>query len=325
LHSSRIVLISKALCAVSDDARIRVCWRDRVADDVSKDDAARQRAVAQVGAEVFGVARFYSYAEYVVVPWRQLFPRVPSWSPVQLAGFPAVFLTALYAIRHCARVEPGARVLVHSASGGVGLALCQLLRTLNCSVIVGVVGRSHKVAAARLAGATHVIDKSLAGSELWSQIERVAPNFDAVFDANGVETLRNSFEHVAPGGTLVVYGFHTMLPTTGGDVNIWSAPLAFLRLAWNWLRSPTIDPMVLTTANRTVSGFNLSYLFDKIDLFESYMQDMVALMHAGKLTPPPVQEFDLADVGSAHRALESAQTVGKMVLVTEFGRSLQKK
>jgi hypothetical protein len=74
----------------------------------------------------------------------------------------------------------------------------------------------------------------------------------------------------------VVYGFHTMLPTTGGDVNIWSAPLAFLRLAWNWLRSPTIDPMVLTTANRTVSGFNLSYLFDKIDLFESYMQDMVA-------------------------------------------------
>jgi NADPH:quinone reductase-like Zn-dependent oxidoreductase len=285
---------------------------------------ARRRGVAKVGAEVFGVARFYAYAEYVVVPWRQLFPRVPSWSPVQLAAFPAVFLTALYAIRHCARVEPGSRVLVHSASGGVGLALCQLLRAINCSVIVGIVGRPHKVAAARLAGATHVIDKSLTSSaDLWAQIERISPNFDAVFDANGVETLRSSFEHVAPGGTLVVYGFHTMMPTSGGDVNIWSAPLAFLRLAWNWIRTPTIDPLVLTTANRTVSGFNLSYLFDKIELFETYVEDMIALMHAGKLTPPPTQEFDLVDVGSAHRALESAQTVGKMVLVTEFGRSLQ--
>lgn len=287
---------------------------DRVAPDVV-DALQRDRALA-VGSECFGVTLFWAYAEFVVVPYRQLFRRVPSWSLPQLAGFPAVFLTALYAIRKCAHVERGARTLVHSAGGGVGLALCQLLRALDC-VVVGVVGAPHKVAAAKLAGATHVIDKSAAGAALWAQIEQLVPNkFDAVFDANGVETLRASYEHVAPGGTLVVYGFHTMLPTTGGDVQLWSAPLAFLRLAWNWLRSPTIDPMTLTTANRSVSGFNLSFLFDQIALFETYMGEMVGMMERGEIKPLPVQTFELADVGSAHRAIESAQTIGKLVLVT---------
>lgn len=286
---------------------------ESVAADVV--DALRLERALAVGAECFGVTLFWAYAEYVVVPYRQLFRRVPSWSLPQLAGFPAVFLTAIYAIRKCAHVERGARALVHSAGGGVGLALCQLLRALDCTV-VGVVGGPHKVAAAKLAGATHVIDKSAAGAALWAQIEQLVPAFDAVFDANGVETLRQSYEHVKPGGTLVVYGFHTMLPTSGGDVQLWSAPLAFLRLAWNWLRSPTIDPMTLTTANRTVAGFNLSFLFDQIDLFEQFMTDMVKMMERGEITPLPVQTFALSDVASAHRALESAQTIGKLVLVT---------
>jgi len=285
---------------------------ESVAGDVI--DALRRDRSLGVGDKVFGVTRFWAYAEFVVVPYRQLFAAVPKWTLPQLACFPAVFLTALYAIRRCAHVQRGAKVLVHSAGGGVGLALCQLLRALDCE-IVGVVGRPHKVATAKLAGATHVIDKSVEAN-LWARIEQLVPKFDAVFDANGVETLRQSYEHVAAGGTLVVYGFHTMLPQEGGDVSIWSAPLAFARLAWNWLRMPTIDPMTLTTSNRSVSGFNLSYLFDQIDLFEGFMSEMVDMMKAGQLQPLPLTEFELADVGSAHRALESAQTVGKMVLLT---------
>jgi NADPH:quinone reductase-like Zn-dependent oxidoreductase len=46
------------------------------------------------------------------------------------------------------------------------------------------------------------------------------------------------------------------------------------------------------------------------------MGELVDMMKAGQLQPLPLTEFELADVGSAHRALESAQTVGKMVLVT---------
>ena len=63
-------------------------------------------------------------------------------------------------------------------------------------------------------GADEVIDKS--NQALWPEVERLAPDgFDAVFDANGVETLKQSYDHLAPTGRLVVYGFHSMLPKSG--------------------------------------------------------------------------------------------------------------
>ena len=140
--------------------------------------------------------------------------------------FSAVFLTAYYAIHELAHVKQGDTCLVHSAAGGVGSALCRLLKIAGCRV-VGVVGRSHKVTHAKLAGADVVIDKST--QTLWSEAEKAAPNgFNSVFDANGVETLKYSYDHLAPAGKLIIYGFHTMLPKTGGYPNI-------LKLAWHWL------------------------------------------------------------------------------------------
>jgi NADPH:quinone reductase-like Zn-dependent oxidoreductase len=59
------------------------------------------------------------------------------------------------------------------------------------------------------------IDKSK--ENLWKKAEEYSPNgYDIVFDANGVETLQQSYNHLAPAGKLVIYGFHSMLPKTGG-------------------------------------------------------------------------------------------------------------
>jgi NADPH:quinone reductase-like Zn-dependent oxidoreductase len=260
-----------------------------------------------VGDRVFGVTLFGGYATHVRVPRHQLFAIPPAFSDADAAAFPAVFLTAWYALHELARPRRPATVLVHSAAGGVGGALVQLARIAGLGV-VGVVGASHKVDAVRAFGAEHVIDKSHAS--LWREAERISPRgFDVVFDANGVSTLRASYRHLASPGRLVVYGFHSMLPRTGGKPN-------YVRLARDFVLTPRFDPLSLTNDNRSVMAFNLSYLFERRDILAEAMTELLAHVAAGRIVPPRITEFPLERVADAHRALESGQTVGKLVLRT---------
>lgn len=261
-----------------------------------------------VGDRVLAVTRFGGYCSDLVVSAQQAFAVPEGWSLAQAAGFPAVALTAWYALHVLASPRRGDRLLVHSASGGVGSNLVQLGRHAGCEV-VGVVGGAHKVQLARELGASTVIDKS--SDDLWARAEAVAPQgYQAVFDANGVATLRASYDHLAPTGRLIVYGFSTMLPRGGKKVS-WP------RLAWSWLRTPRFDPLDLTTSNRSVMGFNLSYMFDRIDMLHEAMSQLLSWAAAGVLRPAPTKEYPLSQVAQAHRDLESGTTVGKLVLVPE--------
>ena len=259
-----------------------------------------------IGQDVIAVTRFGGYASQVVVPATQVFAAPAGLSATQAAGLPAVFLTADHALHALARPAAGEWVLVHSAAGGVGSALVQLARLAGCHV-VAVVGAPHKVAAAQALGATLVIDRSVA--DLWPAARGIAPDgFAAVFDANGVATLRASYRHLAPAGRLVVYGFHSMLPRRGGRPN-------WLKLAWDYLRTPWFSAMDLVNGNKSVMGFNLSYLFHRGDLLAGAMARILGGFSAGALRMPAVTVYPLAEVGRAHADLESGQTVGKLVLV----------
>ncbi len=258
------------------------------------------------GDEVMAVTRFRGYAEQVQVPRSQVYRRPAGMTPIQAASFPAVFLTAWYALFELAHPHPGDIVLIHSAAGGVGSALLQLARAAGCRT-VGVVGAPHKVEAARALGAERVIDKS--STALWPEAERAAPEgYAAVFDANGPATLRQSYRHLAPTGKLVVYGFHSMLPRRGGVPSR-------LRLALDYLRTPRFDPFRMTGENRSIMGFNLSYLFDRQDLLQTGMIDLLTKFESGLLRLPAVTAYPFEEPARAHRDLESGQTVGKLVLV----------
>jgi len=260
-----------------------------------------------IGSEVLGITRFDGYATEVRVPKHQVFRCPASLDAQRAAGFPGVFLTAHFALVELCRLRPGMKVLVHSAAGGVGGALTQIAKLHGCEVC-GVVGSAHKVEAARAHGLAAVIDKSSA--DLWREAERFAPEgFDVVLDANGVETLGESFRHVRPAGRLVIYGFHTMMPKTGGKP-------AYGKLALDWLRTPRFNPLDLTEQNKSVMAFNLSYLFDRPELLEEGMRDLLGWLEAGKIRAHDVRTFPLAEVGRAHELLESGTTIGKLVLLT---------
>ena len=260
----------------------------------------------ELGQEVLGLTRFGAYASQVCVSADLLFPVPKGYSCADASAFAVVFLTAFYALHRLCSLEPGARILVHSAAGGVGGALLQLAHIADLRAL-GVVGASHKVDAARELGATEVVDKSK--QDLWSAVREFAPEgYDAVFDANGVATLKQSYRNLGPEGRLVVYGFHSMFPRRGGRPN-------WLQLAASWLRTPRFNPFDLVERNRAVLGFNLSYLFARESLLGEAMGELLAHAEAGRLKKPTITTYPLAEVARAHADLESAATIGKLVLV----------
>ncbi len=270
--------------------------------------AAVGSAVATVapGDAVVALTLFGGYASRVCLPADRVFARPPVLRVEQAAALPAVFLTAWYMAHELVHPRAGDRWLVHSAAGGVGSALAQIGRLAGCRV-TGVVGAPHKVETARTAGCADVIDES--GGIWWTRARSIAPDgFDAVFDANGVSTLAHSYAHLAPAGKLVVYGFASMLPRTGGRPN-------WLKLAWDWLRTPRFDPMAMTQRNRSVLACNLSYLSSRAALLTDGMRWILERVASGDLAPPPVTTFPLDRVADAHRAIESGRTVGKLVLI----------
>jgi NADPH:quinone reductase-like Zn-dependent oxidoreductase len=258
-----------------------------------------------VGGRVFGVTRFDAYASEVKAKRHQLFAIPDGLDMAHAAGFPSVFLTAWYALVELCRLRPGMKVLVHSAAGGVGGALGQIAKLHDCHV-VGVVGASHKVEPAKKHRFDRVIDKSR--ENLWAMARaEAAEGYDVVLDANGVETLRESYAHLRPTGRLVIYGFHTMMSKHGGRPN-------YGKLAVDWLRTPRFNPLTLTNDNKSVMAFNLSYLFDEADRLREGMGLLLAWLREGKLHAHEVECFPLAEVARAHEKIESGTSVGKLVL-----------
>ncbi len=258
------------------------------------------------GDEVYAVTRFGGYSRYVKVPSHQVFRKPIHWSFEEAAGFPAVYVTAYHALFHHVVIRKGARILVHSAAGGVGHALLQLCR-LSGFHAVGVVGRTDKVPVAIKYGAESVIDKSR--DDLWTLAKALSPQgYDVILDANGPETQRASFNHLRETGKLIAYGFHNL--ATQGK----SGRLNWFRLATEFFRIPRFSPLELTNTNKSIIGFNLSFLFERIDLLDEAFAALNTWIAEGKLLPPPVTVFPAAEVARAHELLESGRTTGKVVL-----------
>jgi synaptic vesicle membrane protein VAT-1 len=259
----------------------------------------------QIGDEVIGLSLFDGYASHLKLPVEGVFAKPAGLDMAQAATLPTVFLTAWWMVHRQVYPQPGDTWLVHSAAGGVGSALLQLARLAEVHA-VGVVGATHKVEHARAMGAREVIDKS--ARALWPAAEALAPGgYQAIFDANGVATLRDSYAHVAPTGKLVVYGFHSMLPRDGR--------LNWLTLAWHWLRTPRFNPLCMSQENRSVLAANLSFLQSHAPSLRAGMLWLLERFADGRLEPLPVEAFPLAEAAAAQRRLESGRTVGKLVLL----------
>lgn len=255
------------------------------------------------GDRVFGITRFGGYSSHITLPETQLFPLPNAWSFAQGATFPATFLTAYYALFELVHPRPGNRILIHSAAGGVGVALLQLAKTLELQV-AAVIGNPSKRAAIEPYRPDCIIDKS----DLWRGAKRFSPQgYSAIFDPNGKETLKESYRHLIPSGKLVIYGFQTMLTKGSGRVH-------WVKALIDYLLTPRFNPLQMTRDNKSVLAFNLSYLFEEKNLFREMIQKLLLLVEEKRIAPTPTHSFPFSQVAAAHEALQSGTTTGKLVL-----------
>jgi NADPH:quinone reductase-like Zn-dependent oxidoreductase len=75
----------------------------------------------------------------------------------------------------------------------------------------------------------------------------------------------------------------------------------------------------MTNENKSLIAFNLSYLFNRADLLEEAMQNLMSWVNEDRIKAPVVQSYPYDEVADAHRALESGNTVGKLIL--KFGKN----
>jgi NADPH:quinone reductase-like Zn-dependent oxidoreductase len=260
------------------------------------------------GDVVVGVTRFGGYATAANVDWRYLRPLRTGWSFAEGAAFPVQALTAWYGLVQLGGVEAGDVVLLHSAAGGVGLNALAILGAVGARPIATVGGHAKRdwlVADRGLSPAQVIVrDPRTFGADLDRALAAMdASGFDLVFDAVAGPFFRPALDRVRPEGRVVIYGAADFM-SRGARVN-------YPKLAWRYLRRPRVDPLSLINENRSVMGFNLIWLWDRVDRLAEPFRALDRFI----ATPPLVgRRFGFGEAPAAMRFLQSGESVGKVVL-----------
>ncbi len=158
-----------------------------------------------VGDAVCGGARFGGFAEYAVVKADGLQHKPENFSFEQAAAYSAAYLTAYVALIRRGRLQAGETLLVHGASGGVGMAAVDVGKLLGATVIA-TGGSDEKLAKVRAYGADHVINTANGFRERVKDLTG-GRGADVIYDPVGGDVFDESVRSIAFDGRLLVIGF----------------------------------------------------------------------------------------------------------------------
>lgn len=232
-----------------------------------------------------------SYAEQTIVPASKLVPVPDGATTKTAAALMLQGLTAHYLSHTTFPIEPGHRVLVHAAAGGVGLLLTQMAKRRKARVF-GTVSTETKAEAAKRAGVDVVIRYTEEDFEEVVRRETAGEGLHAVYDSVGQTTFDKSLKCLRPRGVLALYG------QSSGPV----PPFDLARLGGAgslFITRPTLA----------------HYVLDRDELL-SRSHDILEWVASGELRVTVDRELPLRDAPEAHRLLEGRQTSGKLILTT---------
>jgi NADPH2:quinone reductase len=252
-----------------------------------------------LGQRVIAVPIFGGHAEKVVCPAVRASPVPEHVNLAEAAAVPVAFLTASYAIAR-AQIQPGDRVLVTAAAGGVGTALLQLLARSG-AITLALVGSEKKIVLCRELGATEAGLYAEAGGLAAKYGGRV----DVVIDAIGGSFFRSLWKLLDLGGRYVLYGFAAASGKTG---------LRRLRALREAASMRLLFPFGFVQSCRTLIGFNLSLLPREVSSLRSAMELVWDDWDKARIRPVLGPRFEFEALPEAHRALSGRQTTGKVLI-----------
>ncbi len=231
-----------------------------------------------------------AYAEERVVDASRVVSLPASVSDQQAAAMMLKGLTAWFLLRRCYRVRAGETVLLHSASGGVGLIALQWAVALGAQVIA-VVSSDSKAEVARQHGAAEVIVSSR--EDLAERVRTITKRrgVSVVYDGVGKDTFFASLDCLRPRGMMVSYG------NASGPV-------------------PPISPLELSKRGSLyLTRPTLFHYIAKPSSLARGAQTLFEVVGSGKVKVKIGQSYSLSNAAQAHRDLEARRTTGSTVLI----------
>ena len=234
------------------------------------------------GDEVYG-NRFGAFAEYVVATGKALALKPASLTFEQAASIPVAALTALQALRDTGKIQPGQKVLINGASGGVGTFAVQIAKSFGAEVTGVCSGRN--VELVRSLGADHVIDYTK------EDFTKRAERYDLILDNVGSQPLSGFRCVLTPKGKYVAIG--------GGGVNDsrWTGPLVGV------IKMLVLKPFGTQEMSMMLAEINRKDLTVLADLIQT-----------GKVKPVIDRTYTFSQLPEAMRYLEEGHARGKVVI-----------
>lgn len=236
----------------------------------------------QPGDEVFGASRGV-FAEYVCADENNLALKPANITFEQAAAIPVAAITALQGLRDKGRIQPGQKVLINGAAGGVGTFAVQIAKSFGADV-TGVCS-ARNLDMVRSIGADHVIDYTR------EDFAQSGQRYDLIFDCVGNRSLSACRRVMTPKGIYVIIG---------GPAGRWVGPLA------PSLRALLVSPFVSQSLVMFTASIN--------------KEDMVVLkelIEARKVMPVIDRCYTLSEVPEAIRYLEEGHARGKVIITLE--------
>ena len=237
----------------------------------------------QPGDEVFGdlsSSGFGGFAEYVAAPEHAFALKPTNLTFEQAATVPVSAVTALQGLRDQGQIQPGQKVLINGASGGVGTFAVQIAKAYGAEVTA--VCSTGKMAMVRSLGADHVIDYTQ------EDFTQNGERYDLILAANGYQPLSAYQRALTPQGIYVMSGGST---------------------------AQMFEAMLLGPMRSKKGGQKMGNLLAKPN--QKDLIFMKELIEAGKVKPVIDQCFPLRDVADAIRYLEAGHAKGKVVITVE--------
>jgi NADPH:quinone reductase-like Zn-dependent oxidoreductase len=258
---------------------------------------------ALAGTRVAALVKVGGWASHVLVDAADVVPVPDGIGAAEAETVVVNGITAWQMLHRKARIRAGQTILVHGANGGVGSVLVQLARAAGVKVIGTASARHHDALRER-----GVIPVDYRTDDVAARVRELAPGgVDAVFDHVGGRSAVDSWNLLAPGGTLVSYGSASTRDDEGSKQ--WPV-LKLLGRVWLWNALPN---------RRRAYFFNVwaGRALGK-DRFRARLRadltEVFAALQRGDVTAQIAAQLPLTRVADALRLAESGTVAGKVVL-----------
>lgn len=257
-----------------------------------------------IGDRVIGITKFGAFTSHINLH-KDYFIKLPDeWSFEEGASFIVQALTAYYALKELGNVQEKQTVLIHSVAGGVGIYANRIAKKFGCTTI-GTVGNKSKVSKISNEHVDHILVRD---DDFIPNMKRILGNkkIDLILESLLGKYFKYTFNLLAPQGRVIVYGAsdfatHTNYPN-------------YFKLFVSYLKRPKIDVFKLVEQNRSISGFNLIWLYENKDYLKKLLFQLIDL----DLEKPRIGElYSFKNLITAIKKFQSGQTTGKVVVMVD--------